>query len=437
MVIGIIFIIAIVITNKQLKMVGAYSGFVFGMLHYYSVVPILLMLNIDMMSTRFSSINLFVANKGTFNFVYAAIVVTIGFVFFSIFYKLSIRKNFRLDYKGVYWKFNDVKAKKALLFFSFLTLIIGGLSFLILTISIGGIIQLLKVAEMNRSFAISLDNFTNFPQLMISSRLITVSPFLFLLLLLNKQNRKLRYIFFFSISFIMSILFFLFNAGRAPLITFLLCFIFIFIRKYFRKPWTVVIMSGIIALPILDISDAIFKYITSFEWEKTNIDYSNYLYQFIFPFKNILNLTEIVSTFGYRYGIDFITSFISILPGVNMEASYENTSQYFAGGNWKAVGGVPNDPITFGYIQFNIIGVITVFSIIGYIFGKIDKAILKLPTGKFKDLVSATVVTGAFLLVSSADLVAVLRGNVILILLSIIIIYSTKNKVDKIYKTNE
>jgi len=417
-------------------MVGAYSGFVFGMLIYYSIVPIFLMLNIDMMSMRFSNVNQFIANKETFNYIFAAIVVIIGFVFFSIFYRLSIRKNFILGYKGVHWKFNEVKAKKALLFFSYLTLIVGGLSFLFLTISMGGIIQLLKVAEMNRSFAISLDNFTNFPQLIIPSRLVTVSPFLFLLLLLNKQNQKLRYLFFFWISFIMSILFFLFNAGRAPLITFLLCFIFIFIGKYTRKPWTVVIMCGIIALPILDISDSIFKYIASFEWEKTNIDYSNYLYQFMFPFKNILNLTEIVSTFGYRYGIDFITSFISLLPGVNIEASYENTSQYFAGMDWKVVGGTPNDPITFGYIQFNIIGVIAVFSIIGYIFGKIDKAILKLPTGKFKDLVSASVVTSAFLLVSSADLVAVLRGNVILILLSIIIIYSTKNKVDKIYNTN-
>lgn len=407
-------------------MVGTYSGFVFAMLIYYIIIPIILISNIESMSLKYSNIYTFIVQKDSQSYILSLFLTLLCFFIFTMFYNISYKRNFSIYPINIVREYNQKKAIKIYSFFARLTLIVGGGAFLFLLISMGGITSALKIAEINRSFAVSLEEFTKYPLLVIPARLITVTPFLYLLLLIEK--RKSSYLLFFSISFLLAIIFFLFNAGRTHLIAFLLCFAFIYIKKYIRKSWTLIIVLGVVSLPLLDIMDQVFLFFSTHQLELTTIDYSAYLYQFIHPFRNILNLTEMVNIFGLRNGIDFVTSFIGLLPGLDFSKSYENTSLYFIGENWHILGGIPNDFITFGFIQFKTIGVILITSILGFIFGIIDKSLNKLPNGITKNLVSSALVINTFIIVSTADLEPIIKGNFILIILSISIIFTSNQK---------
>lgn len=261
--------------------------------------------------------------------------------------------------------------------------------------------------------------------LIIPSRLITVAPFAFYILMQKKGlKKKIKIIMCFIISTVLSIMFYIYNAGRAPLMYFVLSFAMIYVYKFVKRPWKYILIVAVLAMPLLDVLDSFSLFLQQGTWNPIKVDYLSYINQFATPFRNIANMTDIANTFGFRWGSDFITSIVGLIPGVNFPASYENTSLFFGGENWKTTGGIPNDLITFSYIQLGVIGVILIFALIGFLVGKIDRVFIKMPDGKIKILLCSAIAIYLFGIILNADFVSFIRGGFILICLAIIVLSS-------------
>ena len=424
--IGIYIITNLKKKNKKNNFIGSYSGITFGILLYYIVVPIIVIMNGKEITNQFPQDEKFITGKTSWELIFPAILVLIGFFIFNCAYNQSNRNN-----ENIIIEFSDKKTINISIAIGFFTLIVGGISLLAYFMALGGIKQAFSYAEIFRSFGTDRSNYVSgiFAVLIIPARLVTVAPLVFYLLIKEKQIGN-KYIFkiCFVISFILAIMYYIFNAGRAPLICFLLSFALIYIYKFIKKPWKLIIIIAIFSLPLLDVLDSFSLYLQQGTWKEININYISYIHQFMYPFKNTINMMNITDIYGFRFGKDFITSIIGMIPGINFPASYENTSLFYGGINWRTTGGTPNDLLTFSYIEFGIFGIPLLFGIIGYLLGKVDKATKLIPNKVIKILLSSAMAVHIFTIVANADFISFVRGGFILIFLTIIILNSYSKK---------
>lgn len=425
----IIGIFAVYCYNKKIKKIEkpSYSGIIFSMILYYIVIPIILLLFTDDFVEYENecgmwcndSINKHILNKNLFEVLYSALCVGISFFFFNYSYKKNRNKY-------ICTKKNE-KILRIFKLVNRITLIIGGICLILFIASVGGVAEMIKKAEYYRSFSNSLvDDIGNFAILIVPARLVTVTPILSLFLIDNDKKNKKEYILELIISFVMAAFFYLYNAGRAPIILFGLSLFYVFLKKYIKKPWTIIIILTVIGLPLLDVIDSLFSGLLIGGELKVSFNYVKYLYQFIYPYRNILNMRNINIEFGYRYFLDYITSFIDILPKVSFAASYENTSLYINGTNWKVIGGIPNDFITFSNLQLGIIGNIIISYFLGFISSILDMKAANLKPGFGKNLILAILTLYTYSLIISFDFCTFIRGNLILIIVGMLILLSCK-----------
>lgn len=334
--------------NKK-KFMPAYSGIMFGILLYYIIEPIIIIANIDKMIDLESEMGIWgnntitglMVNQPLYYYIYALLMILIVIVFFNVFYSVKYKAKVEKSHEIVL----QDKFYKIIIIITYIFFIIGTISLIIFFKSFGSIKNALNYAEYFRSFSNDLSNMIGTNSIfIISAKVITVVPFLSLLIINDKKNikNKENIVFIksiFVISNILSILYFLFNAGRAPIIVFALCYLYMFLKKRIKKTWTIIIFLGIILLPILDVLDKVFIYFAKGNIEfDFSYNYLKYIYQFMYPFRNILNLLPMQSLYGINWGKDFIISFLDILPGINFQPSYLNTSIYVNGVNWKILG---------------------------------------------------------------------------------------------------
>lgn len=425
----LVFIILLKRRNKKNKFAGAYSGFISGYVFFYLIIPTLVKVNIPEMESQYFYIAKFVSNVDIYKEIIYLIILILGFVSFHFSYRFSNQQKLwiaqKFDFNSLK-KYNNIFSK-----WGIATFIVGGGSFLVFISSFGGISRILSIAELNRSFNVTLSEFGDYRLSLFSipARIITVTPFIYMYLILNRKKTLDKLLFF--ISFTMAILFYLFNAGRAPLLSFLLVFVYYFARRTFKRGWITILLAGIIFLPILDYLDSFFFYLSHGLWLDVRVDYIRYIYQFSFPFITSLNITDITSAFGFRYGIDFVTAFLNFIPGVNFPISYEVTSQFYNGDSWRLIGGIPNDFLAFSYLQMSILGVIILSSITGFIAGKIDIGLSLIPNNSSKYLITAIFTIYSFFLIQSADFEALLRGGIILLITALIVIRITNHQIYK------
>lgn len=401
----------LIVQNKKMGYVGVYSGFSFGMLVYYVVVPSLVIVNIERIVLENQLYLWFVKEKDTVYFIYSMVLTLFGFVFLNIGYNSTIGSRIHQHRFVDDSRFNQATVLKVFSGFGYFTFIVGGVSFALLLRAFGGVSAALRMAEINRSFATSLSHLVPGRMYLfyVPARLISVSPYLFAVLMFNRRKVSDKVVF--VVSFILTIVFYLFNAGKAPLVIFFLSFLIVPAKQIMEKVWMKIVVSGLVMMPLLDVLDELFVFFATGKWEQFQINYPKYVIQFAFPYRNILNVLDMVAKSGLRLGGDFVTAFINFIPGVNFQRSYEQTSWFFYGDSWRVTGGVPNDAITFAYLQFGLLGVGVVFFVLGRIFSRVDEAVQRLPKGPTKDLVLGTLVLNSFFLVSSSDFEAFLRNN--------------------------
>ncbi|CAM4160985.1 O-antigen polymerase [Lederbergia lenta] len=430
--------------NKRLGFVGGYAGFTFSMLVYYVFIPIIIILCEDAYKTNtgygFDKLIQFIFTKGSESFLFLILIVVIGFISFNFGYSIVFLKKYKTIVKDRVSRgkinnnrnFNNTLLK-IINFGAHSTLIIGGSALILFFIFVGGIGNALKLAETTRGFEVSVAEFNYLAGISkIIARIVTIAPIMYFYLILNRKKFSDKFLF--SISFILSVLLYLSFAGRTPLMTFLIIFLYFIAKKFFNRVWLKIIFVGIACFPLLDIFNYIFIFFQTQVWVTTEINYLQYLRQFSFPMSLGLNIRELVSFYDFRYYKDVFNDIVGLLPGIGFEVSYENTSEFFNGSNWRLMGGVPNDVISYGYIQLGMLGVFITLSTWGFLMGCLDKIIKTLPRNSGRDLISVTLATQVYQIVFSADLAPILQSHLIFLLLVIILViykrYIRNNKTD-------
>ncbi len=397
------------------------SGALFGVLLYYCVVPIIgLYCHIF---ERMKLVDYLGSLTKATSYDYFRLVTCIS-VFLIV--TLSVYSHVSKKYKRSY--IDEVKFKNNVRFWTWFTFIVGGLCFLLYAYSIGGFVQLLLYAETLRSHATDKTQLFSGRSfiLVIPSKLITVSPYLILLYIKCVKKSRFLYLLF-AVSLLLTTLFYLADAGKAGLLVFGLSFLVPLLSYKFKHKWLVTIFLGVTFVGVANYLDALFLYMATgnFDIEASGTILDT-LYPFSYPLSNVLNLDGIINVSGIRYCQDFITGVLNIIPGINFQESIVPTSIFYGGYDWKAGGGVPNDVLTFGYLELGILGVAIVGTILGYITAIIDRGLLTLGDSFAERIVKCTLIICIFLLMSSADVVGIVRGQFLLTILSVLIITSQR-----------
>lgn len=411
---------------KNKNQVTTISSFLFACLMYYTVVPILILRSKDVDVTNKYIETIILSSPRDVLIVSLFIIL---FIFFSVIgYSIKSKKVLKDKYTLNYGKW-----EQALKFISWFTFIVGGISFIMYVNAFGGISNLLRSAEYLRSFNSSSTTIISYwaSLFVIPSRYIIVTPISSLILCQRKHKYYLVYRLMFLISLIMSITFLLSNAGRAPIIFLLIIFLVPLIKLVTKHVWKLAILIGIIFIPVLNFMDSLFLYFANGYWLSNEDNNNNFIIQFAHPFSNILNMQKIVDVTGLRYGKDFITGFLNIIPSVNFEPSFAATSYFYGGKLWNITGGTPNDIITFSYLQGKLFSIIIFALFFGMLLALIDNILKQLSSSYAQTVFKVAIIVGIFGYVINADIVSLVRNQVQLTFLLLTLLYSLERGVVK------
>ena len=417
----IVVLICMLYRNKGTA--SMYNGVLIGGLIYYGIVPLISEIYKSSMEYSYT----YYLNMDTYSYIFTYMYIT---AFFCIFFISS--KGYILNRSYVYVA-NENKLSKYMKLIGYSSLILGGISLLLFFKALGGLSSALSIAEQARSFAISLTDFMPYfaSLLVIPARLVTVAPFCFwVLIYLNGRKGKIRYQKYMLLSIVLAALFYLFNAGRAPILAMILCFVVPVMKNMkIKHAWLYTFIIGIAAMPLLDVLDQLFVYMQKGTFDMGETDYLHYLNQFTYPINNAFHAFDIGRTFGFRWGRDFVTAVLDFVPGLSFEPSYIPTSAYIGGPHWHITGGTPNDIITLSILEFHIFG----FLIVPFVLGKIskfaDEFIRGCPSVKAGRVLATVVAVYSFLMVANADPYAIFRAFILwLTVLSMMLSKSRQKK---------
>lgn len=406
--------------NCSNKSVTVCSGVLMSVIIYYFAIPLICIVFKSELINYNGYMNI-ICNYSWDNFFVGicAIVLFVG-TFYLIYSQENTKK------KAYIFQFDSYRMLKVTRFFFWFSFGVGAISFLLYIKAFGGVARLLSYAEYLRSFSTSSESLVSYSSslLVIPSKLIIVAPILGVYMI--KNSRKILYKLCLVVSIILAFIYLLSNSGKAPIILFILSFVVPYMKKYMKHPWRWMIIIGILCLPILGVLDGIFMYLAGGEWKVTSREWIDYIPQFVHPWANTLSLREIVNIEGFRWGKDFLTGILNILPGINFSPSYEVTSMFYNGVNWRNVGGTPTDIVLFGYLQFGYLGVALVGWICGILVGKIDKLLRQIPNDYASMVIKTSMIVNMFTLITNADPTSIIMGQFQLIIASICVLYSQK-----------
>lgn len=401
------------------NVVGSGAGIIFAVVFYYMIIPLIIIwFGYEIDYWRINDVL-----DSDFEQIFRAVVAVWSFLFV---FKVSYFRYNNLRF-SVFSEDKWLILCKRLVWFTF---IVGGISFIIYISAFGGILNLLLYSEYLRSFSTSGASVVSYAAsiMVIPARLIIVTPILCLSLIEKKGTSNIIYKFLWLISFVLALLFMLANAGRTLIILMLIIYLFPFLKKISRRPWTLLVICGCVSLPLLSILDNLFVYLSGGDWNYSSMKTIEYLPQFSYPICNVLNMQQIVDHSHFRWGQDFFTAFINLIPGVDFEASYVPTSSYYGGTDWKMTGGTPNDVITFGYLEFGILGVILMAYLLGCISGKIDAYIRQLGNSYALQVVTTSLIVNMFAYIVNSDIVSLVNNQMQLTIISLCLLYSHVQK---------
>ena len=411
------FIILLLLLNLIIKKVYTQKAFCFGLLFFFLLIPATLFANIGGALVDLPFYQSVVINYSNADIVLTMLVLSLIIAFIIMLEGFSVIK----------LKKRAIDINKCLSIskcFMYFTLVVGGLSFFFFIIQFDSISQMLSYGEYSRSFLYDISSIISikYARLIVPARMIMVSPLLCIFLYSNTKEK--RYFILFVVSIILAGILMLYNSGKTLILTYFLCFAIPVLKKRFKHPWIILIISGFAFLPVLGFLDSVFSYLTTGSFVFEGGDVYKYLSSFSYPFKNFINRDGILSISGFRYGKDFVTSFLSLIPGLEFEPSYVPTSIFHGGVNWRS--GTPNDFLMFSYLQAGYIGIILISFFIAAISKRIDDGLQSLPGNYGSQVIVSAVTIQFFSLAGSADLCSIIKSNYVLVILFIVIILSTR-----------
>lgn len=392
---------------------------------YYCVVPLLTYVySDDIKSNRFTDR---VLDADIWEFINGWLGVFLFIITITISHRLSYYKSkVKSTYLGTGFLYK-MMLKKYIVFCS----VIGIICFVLYIYSFGGIDEMLLHSENLRSFTSDMDVSYITKILVLPAQLVVVVPCFTAMYIDEKKNNYILKIFF-ILMFLFGLLFYINNAGKTGIIIYILAIIVPTLNRFLNHSWMIVLLIGILCGGFVVYLDNLFLYlVTGVFYDVDGTSFLDSIAQFSYPSSNIMSLDGISEISGYRFGMDVIAGFLNQMPGVSLPLSYEYTSQYYGGLFWRTTGGTPNDAVTFGYMQFNHLGVIMCGAILGTVSGWTDAVLKRIGNGFGKDFFKTTIILAFFVTTTNADVYTIIR-NQFALWLSLIFLYSLNKKTNKI-----
>lgn len=323
-------------------------------------------------------------------------------IFITFFFVCNFYRNYRPSTKGI----NVRKFEKIIRYGAYISLILGAFGFVMYIGALGGLSAALAKAEYARSFGTDMmAEIGAANRYMIVAKLLLLSPYCSLFVYL--KDRSIKNLVMIIVSVVLFILFQLVMASRAPIIVLLIAFSFPLIAKRFKRPWLIIILASVLGSEILTFLDALFIYFDTGELEMEEASPTAILRNFFHPVHNALYAFDMVRVYGIRFGQDFFTAVLDLVPGLDFSKSYEVPGAYFRGVDWKMTGGTPCDFITFSIIEFHVVGLIFMPYVVSIILKKGDLFLRRLSEVHSNSQLVVIYKTGLMLLiyglVSSSD----------------------------------
>lgn len=371
------------------------------------------------------------------NFIYAGFLSVLGYLMiisgFYFFKKSKLNSKMR-NYTSLYFtQLTDKQVLKIALLIGFL----GIVSFTVYTIELGGVLALIETGILLRGSAIEI----NSPWLFLKNitPFILISSFFFFALRQTKKGKWIKRIssILFLITFALSLLHLYHQAGRMTLLTYIMTF-----------PLAVMINSKKIKIKYLVFGTIIFiilvifgKQIFSLGFNSNGISnrldlideigqaISLIIVEFSFPFATLGNAVGFVPESGFRYFIDFILGFLSIMPDSVISTSHIDTVNAVNTAYFGTSGAIPVDIVSFGYYSLGIAGVIIICFSFGMVVSLCD-TIFSNKEGFLSSILKAQWIIFLSFRVTYADPKNVLVGGFALIVTTIFLFsfYKYKNK---------
>lgn len=427
--------ILLLLIGKRAKDTGYFfKGIQAGIIAYYTVFP--LILNVFYLfgsdETIVSILNgkslSLIVSADIFNMLLSFVIVLLFDVLFVFAYTSKTQFVFGTAYSRKVERKMKITSSRTLAIFGDICFIIGGISVLGYVFAFGSISRALALAGYIRSFDVSVTNYISYyaSLLIIPAGLVVVSPWCYLVSAdyTGSHWRKFKFI----ASYLCGLLFLAVKAGRAPMLLYLIALVMPILKKRFKHPWILLIIGAFICLPVLDLMDQIFDGTSSAD---VGYNFVHYLSQFMYPYRTSLSMFDIVHQFGLRFGQDFVTPFIGLLPGLEFDATWRIVSEFYSGKSWVSSGSTPTDLITFCIMQFHVLGIL-LGGVLGWIIRNLDYSINAYQNSKYKFSDYGIHAMGSFSLlnsfwyVSTADFESFVRNLYFLMICIVLIITTTK-----------
>jgi len=422
---------------------------------YYIFIPILVHINIDFTREPLMGFIVRISIADNYDIFYAFFYTLVAYIIILISYRITISPKVSVigpteikrlanvdshssEVNIQYW---NKRVYRIAIAAGILTLIIGVIAELVIAYSLGGIFQAIAMGDKMRAFG--SDTSFYIPQnrlfvivLMVSS-LASTYFFVYGLRIYKKFIIKLLLL----VSVLASTFYLLFNAGRLGIFIFLLSFFIDFVFRKTKHPFISMSLFTILLLVSLGILDDLFFRLSYGFVKESSKGILSTIDEFSFPYANLLNVHKINVVYGLRWGIDFVSWIINIVPTTILEVfgqakittGYTFITEYYSGAN--ASGGTPTDLLTLGIRQFGGIGVFVVSLFISRLCKYFDKVIAKIHSDNFV-FMTIRISSIMFVMVPYADIDSFIRNryDMLMVFIFAVIVNKTQTKLNQ-YRT--
>lgn len=411
---------------------------------YYIVIPSLLILFSSFFSANLGRFTFFIYSSTFEQQLFGFLLTVIAYFVIIITYFLVNGISSKRNQIDILYKFDLNNSIKYISRWGFFLFFIGIISIILFFYELGGLREALSLSNTLRGLGSIPEKYYGATGAVFRMLSFMILGAAYCMKIYSDYSRMILTKVFLWISYFFSAIYLLFNAGRMPIIFFLLPFILDGFYKKNKNPimYLFILFVGaaliaqtfdmlLLAISINDISiiqsDFIFK--------NSIIDVMQDL---SFPYSNILLLDPMIESAGIRYGLDYFVWITNILPsrlfgliGINLpEVVTINTiTSMFYFEFSPSRGGVPTDLITFGMRQMKVVGVVLNTFLFTLLALHIDKFAQR--TRKEFSLLVTSVNLLFFSIVSNSDITAIVRNT-----LYIIILYFILRRVSRVTKAS-
>ncbi|MGD9677340.1 MAG: hypothetical protein AB7V16_03090 [Vulcanibacillus sp.] len=378
------------------------------------------------------------------NFLLAVVFLTVIIISYSVKTKSSERnaneyiQNSKLNANSPYFK-KVIRATDVIFIFSVL-------SILLLIRETGSLSNYLSLGVLTRGIDKDTSVYisSSYLQLVTASVIVLATPYLYLFLYRLRKSKAL--IIKLIVSLIFSIIFLLYNQGRASIIIFFLPFIFT-LRNVKRTNILGLGLLMIFVVLSLDYIDAFFKYLAYgyFPINNSSNHISTFLGEFSYPFANFTLRHDLIEYVEYRFGIDYLVWPITMIPnsllkiiGFSKENIISvltmNTNAYGAILGAMPTGGIPVDFLTINFYQFGYISLLITSIIVGRLIKYFDRIFAFFRDDFVIKIVLYRLSFSIINILNNNDLSAIVRNRLDVVLIAVFIIYIYKAQKNYIHR---